>query len=418
MKEKKMKRALMIPVMLLTLALVVSCGGGKSVKKGDKSASNPNHGQATGYAAIYDGDLGLARDKATDDACRKLVEQILGTNISSSATVQDFQLVSSIVEASSTGMVKNQKVVKEGKADAETYSVTIEGDVYPAAVGDLIRTTLDNYGRPKFMVLLNETFEKKQNSPGMTVSELSIMEIMGNSGFQFVDPSTVISLIQKDKSDMQKAISGQVRGNDGVQSLLLDDVGAEVIIFGEVKTSDQSEAIKSLNKNMKSKQAIVNLKAVDVYTGDILATVSHNAPAIHIDNDTASKNAIQACLGSNRVLGKNDEEGKFQAGNFMNQITRKFLESATRRPIQLRVAGLDQKGMIKFREFLIQRCRGIKKVEVKGQQGKETRLNVLFAGKTVDLTDEFTNKAAAGGFNIEIVKSYPNKIQLIATKKD
>jgi len=416
LKEKMMKRVLMIPVMLLTLALVVSCGGGKNVKNDNKPASDPNHGQATGYAAIYDGDTGLARDKATEDACRKLVEQILGNNVSYSAQVQDFQLVSSIVEASSTGMVKNRKVIKEGKEDAETFAVTIEGDVYPAAVGDLIRTTLENYGRPKFMVLLNETFEKKQNTPGMTVSELSIMEIMGNSGFQFVDPATVLSLIQKDKADMQKAISGQVRGNEDVQSLLLDDVGAEVIIYGEVKTSDQSEAIKSLNKNMKSKQAIVNLKAVDVYTGDILATVSHNAPAIHIDNDTASKNAIQACLGSNRVLGKTNDEGKFEAGNFINQITRKFLESATRRPIQLRVAGLDQKEMIKFREFLLQRCRGIKKVEVKGQQGKETKLEVLFAGKTVDLTDEFANKADKSGFDVQIVKSYPNKIQLVAKK--
>ena len=167
---------------------------------------------------------------------------------------------------------------------------------------------------------------------------------------------------------------------------------------------------------MKSKQAIVNLKAVDVYTGDIIATVSHNAPAIHIDSATASKNAIQACLGSNRVLGKMDDEGKFAAGNFMNQITRKFLESATRRPIQLRVAGLDNKEMIKFREFLLQRVRGVKKVEVKGQQGKETKLEILFAGKTVDLTDEFTNKASGNGFDIQIVKSYPNKVQMIAKK--
>jgi len=409
-----MKRFIMVPVVLLTLALVLSCGGGKNVKKDDKkTAGNPNRGQATGFAAIYDNDIGLARDKATDDACRKLVEQILGTNINSKQTVEDFRLVSSIVEASAAGMVKNRTVIKEGKKDSDTYEVTIEGEVYPAAVGDLIRTTLDNYGRPKFMVLLNETFEGKMNTPGMTVSEMSIMEIMGNSGFQFVDPSVTLSLIKKDKADMQKAMRGDVK-NEVVQSLLLDDVGAEVIIFGEVKTADQSATIRKLSKDMKSKQAIVNLKAVDVYTGDVLAAVSHNAPAIHIDDATASKNAIQQCLGSNRVLGRMGDDGVFEAGNFMNQITRKFLEAATRRPIQLRVGGLNNKEMIKFRDFLLQRVRGVKKVEVKGQQGKETKLEILFAGKTVDLTDELTNKSTAGGFDIEIVKSYPNKVQFVA----
>jgi hypothetical protein len=412
-----MKRTAVLAVMFLAVALVVSCGGGKNVKDNKPAANNPNRGQATGYAAVYDNDIGLARDKATEDACRKLVEQILGNTVSGSSMVQDFQLVSSIVESTSIGMVKNRKVIKEGREGADTFAVTIEGEVYPAAVGDAIRQTLDNYGRPRFMVLLRETFEGKTNTPGMTVSELSIMEIMGNSGFQFVDPGTILSLIQKDKADMQKAMAGQVRGNEAVQSLLLDDVGAEVIIFGEVQTSDQSEAMKQYSKNMKSKQAIVNLKAVDVYTGDIIATVSHNAPGIHIDAATASKNAIQSCLSSDRVLGKMGDDGKFAAGNFMNQITRKFLESATRRPIQLRVGGLSNQDMIAFREFLTQRCRGVKKVEVKGQQGKETKLEVLFSGKTVDLTDEFATKGAAGGFDITIVKSYPNKIQITANKK-
>jgi hypothetical protein len=221
--------------------------------------------------------------------------------------------------------------------------------------------------------------------------------------------------MKKDRTDMQKAMAGQVRGDDKVQSLILNDAGAEVIIFGDIQTSDQSEALKKFN--MKSKRAIVNLKAVDVYTGDILASVSADAPGADINADVASKKSIQQALGSNKVLGKADDSGQFQPGNFMNQITRKFIESATRRPIQLSVVGLDNQQMIKFRDFLSQRCRGVKKVEVKGQQGKETRLEVLFAGKAVDLTDEFANKANAAGFAINIIKSYPNKIQMTVQQK-
>ena len=280
-----------------------------------------------------------------------------------------------------------------------------------------IRSTLENYGRPKFIVLLKETFEGTTHEPGLTTSELSMMETMGNQGFQFVDAATVQSLMKQDRADMQKAMAGQVRGNEAVQKLLLSDNGAEVIIYGEVTTTaQQSAALAKINPNMKSRQAVINLKAVDVYTGDILASVAANAPGMHIDPNTASITAIKNCLGTKNVIGKTDDYGQFQAGNFMNQITRKFLESATRRPIQLNVGGLTNPEMIKFREFLSQRCRGVKKVEVKGQQGNEAKLEVLFAGKTVDLTDEFANKSAAGGFEINIVKSYPNKIQLIAKK--
>lgn len=411
-----MKRTFKFLSILLVLILAVSCGG-ENVKKDDGGARQgpSNHGQATGYATIFDNDTGLARDKASDDASRKLVETVLGNTVSGSSMVQDFQLVSSIVESSSTGMVKNQRVIKEGN-DNGTYYVTLEGDVFPAAVGEAIRAAIENYGRPKFMILLNETFEGKINTPGMTVTELTMMEIMGNAGFEFVDAATVLSLMEQDKADMQKAMRGQINGNEAVQDLVLQDAGAEVIIYGEVKTSDQTASLARYNPNMKSKQAIVNLKAVDVYTGAILAATSHNAPGMHIDADTASKNAIQACLGSSKVLGKEGDEGTFESGDFMNQITRKFLESATRRPIQLKVAGLNAQEMIKFRDFLSQRCRGVKKVEVKGQQGSETKLEVLFSGKTVDLTDEFANKADEAGFSINIVKSYPNKIQLIAKK--
>lgn len=412
-----MKRSALTGILVLSFALIVACGDKNVKTEQSKATGDALHGQATGMAAIYDNDKGLARDRAIEDACQKLVGSVLGTSISSSSMVKDFQLISSIVESASTGMVKNQRFLKDTVEGGDTYVVTIEGDVYPSAVGDAIRSTLENYGRPKFIVLLKETFEGTTHEPGLTTSELSIMETMGNQGFQFVDASTVQSLMKQDRADMQKAMAGQVRGNEAVQNLLLSDNGAEVIIYGEVTTAaQQSAALTKINANMKSRQAVINLKAVDVYTGDILATVSANAPGIHIDPNTASITAIKACLGSKNVIGKTDDYGQFQAGNFMNQITRKFLESATRRPIQLRVAGLTNPEMIKFRDFLSQRCRGVKKVEVKGQQGNEIKLEVLFAGKTVDLTDEFANKGTAGGFDINIVKSYPNKVQLTAKK--
>ena len=399
---------------LLTLAFFISglitCGGGKQVKSSGKN--NEMWGQATGYGTIYDNDTSLARDRAIDDAMNKLVKTVLGTTVEGRSVVQDFQLVESIVEAKSTGMVKNWKILKEG-AEQGAFVVTIEGEVFPQAVNDTIQATLKNYGRPKFMVLVNETFEGKENDPGYTVTELSMMEIMGNAGFEFVDAAMTQQLMKRERNKMTQAISGKI-GRD-VQEMLLDDAGAECIITGQIKTTDQSNVMKSYSSNMKSKQAIINIKAIDVYTGNILASTSANAPGIHIDDATASKTAIQACL--KRILGStNEETGTFQSGPFMNQITKKFLEAATKRMIMITIAGLSYDDLTKFRNQIENRVRGINKVYTRGQSGKAAKIEVEFAGKTTDLADELNAKSKGLGFNIEIKETFPNKLVLTAEK--
>lgn len=395
--------------LVFTGALFCGGGSGKQVKK---DSGNKMRGQATGYGTIYLDDKALARDRAIDDAMNKLVKKILGTTVEGRSVVEDFALVESIVEARSTGMVRDWKILKEG-AESGAFVVTIEGEVYPQAVNDTIEATLRNYGRPKFMVLINETFEGKRNLPGYTVTELTMMDIMGNAGFEFVDPAVTQELMRKEKKKMSSALRGRVSGD--VQEVLLDDIGAEVLITGTARTSDQSKALKKFSKTMKSKQAILNLKAVDVYTGRILASTSVNMPGVHIDDDTASKIAIQRAL--QKVLGKVDEEqGKFVSGRFMNQITKKFLLSATQRMIMITITGLNYKELTDFRNQLNHKVRGIKKVYSRGQAGKASKIEVEFAGKTTDLADELSAKSEKLGYGIEVKEVYPNKMMLNISK--
>ena len=408
---------LVSPVAVVFLTAFIACGGGTKgqVKKDDRGGKGGCElcGEATGYAQIFDNDQSLARDRAIDDAMNKLVGSKLGTFITGASVVEDFALVSSIVEAKTTGMVRNWKVLKEG-AQEGAFVVTIYGEVYPQAVNDTIESTLKNYGRPKFMVLIKETFEGRQNMPGFTVTELTMMELMGNAGFEFVDAAMTQQLMRRDRAKMQMAIAGQITAG-GVQDLLMDDAGAEVIIVGEAKTMDQTAALAGISSNMKSKSAIINIKAIDVYTGSILATTSANAPGIHIEAETASKAAIQRTL--QKILGKtNEETGKFESGPFMNQITKKFLKSATERMITMSIVGLDFTDLTKFRNEVQNRVRGIKKVYVRGQAGITAKVEVEFAGKTDDLAQELNAKGQALGFDIQIKETYPNKIMLTAKR--
>lgn len=397
-------------VVLIFITGITSCGSSGQVKK-DDTGGNDMRGEATGYGTVYDNDTALARDRAIDDAMNKLVKKVLGTSVQGRSVVQDFALIESIVEAKSTGMVRDWKILKEGPEQG-AFVVTLEGEVFPQAVNDTIEATLQNYGRPKFMVLINETFEGKKNNPGFTVSELTMMDIMGNAGFEFVDAAMTQQLMERESRKMKQAIKGRVTGN--VQEILLDDVGAECIIIGEAKTRDQSHAMSGYSKNMKSKQAIINLKAIDVYTGRILASKSANSPGIHIDSSTASKQAIQRCL--QKILGRMDDEtGKFKSGPFMNQITKKFLRAATQRMIMMNITGLTYKELTKFRNQIEHRIRGINKVYSRGQSGKAAKIEVEFAGKTTDLADELNAKAENLGFEVEIKETFPNKITIFAS---
>lgn len=404
-----MKKNISIIFFITLAAILISCGGGSSKQtKSSSSSQNKMTGTMTGLAKIYDNDVALARDRAIDDAMNKLVKQKLGTTISGRSIVEDFALVESIVEARSTGMVKDWNIVNEWSQDGH-YWVKINGTVYPKAVEDTIRQTIENYGRPRFMCLIKESFDGKLNMPGLTVTELEMMNIMGDVGFEFVDAAMTQQLLQKERSKMQKAMNGQVSGD--VQSLLLDDAGAEVIIIGEAKTTDQSAALAKYNTNMKSKSAIINLKAIDVYTGRILASVSAQAPGAHINPEAASRLAIKRALKKSNFLGTGDK-----TGDFINRISKKFLVSATRRVITLNISGLDYKDMKRFRDVLSQRVRGISKVYSRGTAGKYAKLEVQFAGKTTDLADELQGKAESLGFEIVIKETYPNRIMIEAKR--
>lgn len=403
-----MRKLASVIAFISLFSLLISCGGGGSTQPDTGKSEDPMRGTEKGIAKIYDEDISLARDRAIDDAMNKLVKKKLGSIVSGRSIVEDYQLVESIVEARSTGMVKDYTVDNEYSQDGH-YWVVLTGTVYPQAVKDTIRQTIENYGRPRFMCLIQETFEGKTNTPGFTVTELEMMNIMGDVGFEFVDAAMTQQLLKKERTKMAKAMRGQVSGD--VQDLLLEDAGAEVIIIGQATTSDQSGALAKYNTNMKSKSAIINVKAIDVYTGRILASVSSQGPGAHINSDAASRKAIKTALTKKNFLGKDGN-----TGSFIDRITKKFLVSATRRVITLNVTGLDYKDLTKFRNVLGTRIRGISKVYSRGSAGKAAKLEVQFAGKTTDLADELQGKADSIGFEIIVKETYPNRIMITAKR--
>jgi hypothetical protein len=210
---------------------------------------------------------------------------------------------------------------------------------------------------------------------------------------------------------MSRAMGGQI--SEDVQNLLLNDHGAEVLIIGTAQTKDQSAALRDYSSTMKSKSAIVRLKALDMYTGQVLATTSTDAPGVHIQDDTASKKAIENVV--KKILGgKNEDTGEMKRGKFMEDIVRNFARAATHRPISVYITGLDYNGLKKFRDQVSNRVRGVQQVLDRGRVGAAARLEILFTGTTSEFTDELMAKADKLGFQISTPQSFPNRVTLKA----
>src|SRR5262245_25397452 len=79
------------------------------------AGQEPQTVEIEGFAAVVNNDIAQARDKAIDDAKRKAVEQVAGSQVSSESISENFQLVSDKIYARASGFVKNYSISSELK---------------------------------------------------------------------------------------------------------------------------------------------------------------------------------------------------------------------------------------------------------------------------------------------------------------
>jgi hypothetical protein len=405
-----MKRSIQILSVIIALIFIISCGGGENTRDTDtKGKGQKLRGTEEGCATVWFGDVALARDRALNDAKNKLVEKLLGSTISGESIVENYRLVKNIIKAKSYGLVKDIDIIEQGLDESEkAYCVTIRGTVEPAVVEDAIADALERYGNPKFMVLINEVVEGQVRRPGFTTAESTIIEYLRDLELDFVDIDMTRNLMKRERTKMNKALTGQV-GQD-VQDLLLAGPGAEVLIIGKVKTSHNPMLKGEGYENWKSRSATVKLKAIDVYTGRILYQMERDAPAAHINPVVAAQNAIKFAV--KKIIGKPLRDGRFKTGKFLNTIIHEFTKAATRRPISALVTGLSMTDLNKFKNQLEHRIRGVAAIKQEGRVGKAAKLVIFFAGQTHEFTQELKAKSDKLGYEINMPEEFPNRVIL------
>jgi hypothetical protein len=371
---------------------------------------------AEGMAGVQ-GDPAIARDNAIQDALRKAVEQAVGTMVASETLVENFQVVKDNIYNKSTGYIKEYKIVKESPGK-DLHTVTISAVV---GTGDLkndlgaLGLMQARVGKPRTLFMIAEQNIGQEillywwgswgsrggaafagQSVEMAVSETVLKEEFLNRGFNVIDISAVTG-----KFEISNAYRIADLTDTGAREIGRK-MGAEIIIKGKALAK---EGPRTAGSSVGSYLADITLSAVRVDNGQVLASARNSAPARHISQHVGGNQAIE-----NAARGIADK--------LIEQITAKWTaETSGGQLIQLTIRGLSgMKDLVKIKEFLRGKVRGVQNVIQRSFEKGEAVLEVDAKGTAQSIGDELAAKPIQG-LDLDITSATGNTLELCVAGK-
>lgn len=381
-----MKKLRFAVLFAISTALVIA-GGCKSGNQ--KTVGADGWVEVTGVAAVQNGNLGLAKDEALKDAKRVAVQEVLGSIVSARTDVKNFQLVQQSVTSKTEGLIETFSILSAAATSDTEYQVRIKAKVSTALVTQAIEEVVSSQGKPRMMVIIDESFNGRSDSNKVAQTEIETQFIA--QGFPFVDRSTVERLVARNKRKIASALGGD---NSAARSLGVD-AGAEIILVG---TSRVKEAGKISGTQMISVQADLNVRVIDINTGKILTAGQEHGAYPHINAESGAVEAVKKAVTPLR-------------DKLVTDIV-KLWDINRGNTIALLITGVDYEKLMVLRSELIEKVRGVKAVNPKGSSGKAAKLEVEFEGSSFDLADRLLTSGLSVKLKIGDVK--PNSLDVSA----
>ena len=188
---------------------------------------------ARGIAPIVNNDEKRARQLALQDAYREAISRGVGTEIGELFEMKNFEKIVDVVVKRSIGIVKNYKVLHEGrtKKNENQYEILIEAEVGEGSKGDLMALALflEVIDSPKVLILLHE-----YESPSTGAGESKDLEIkIGGKE----DTIEIRQRSEKKGVDSLKEIS--IDNAEVVLAKYFHDVGYTVLTSKDVLTGNE-----------------------------------------------------------------------------------------------------------------------------------------------------------------------------------
>lgn len=352
--------------------------------------------EAKGEAAIIQGDKAQARDKAIDDALRKAVESAVGTMISSETISENYQLLSDRIYSHSDGYVQKYRITDEREGDG-VYIVEVKAKVTTGSIhNDLqsLQLLMERKDMPRVLIMVAEQNigETKMSywwggqsghvlSEDMRIVESTILNIMREKGFTFVDPETLSGT---------KKVSVPVALLSNKQAMRVARTSdAELLIVGKAVARDLGQTWEGTR--YKTASAEVSIRAINTSNGEIIASVSVPGQAWNINATAAGSQALR-------------NAGKAAAEKLIEQITAKWVaETSSTSRVRVTVSGVKNSRMLKkLIGVMSGQVRSVKSVHTRRMKAGVAELEIMLAGKTRDLAAELEAKDFGGVFKLEV----------------
>ncbi|MCB0296773.1 MAG: hypothetical protein KDG51_16390, partial [Calditrichaeota bacterium] len=307
---------------------------------------------AKGLGAIIAGDEAKASDDALASALRNAVEQVVGTMIQSNTLVENYQLVEDRIYNRTQGYVKSYQKIGESNRGNNVVEVTIRAVVKKSNLeSDLaaIGLLMGQKNKPRMMVLIDEKnmgthYGYYNVDMNTTATEFTNKFI--EKGFSFVDQNVVANKLRKE------AVLAAIQGDAAAAQSIAQESGAEVLIIGTAISKPASGGAKVVrDAGLVSCQATMNLRAVRADDGNIIAVVSKQGAAVHIDQMTGGTQALQKAAG-------------MAAEELMAKILKAWQKDVySSASIQMRVMNIPGfNDLLKFKNMLQSYVRGVQNI--------------------------------------------------------
>jgi len=361
---------------------------------------------AEGVAAIQGNARDIARDAALEDAQKRAVEQAIGILIDSQTQVENYQLISDKILSQTKGYIKRYNISSE-TADSGLLRVRINAEV---ALGQLtddlsgIGILLGRMHKPRTIVMIAEQNIGREayawwlgahgEQADLNVVENSFMDKFTEKGFEFIDHEVAAKEIK---------VTAAYRVQDlsvAQAKTLAAQADAEVVIIGKAV----AKLYGDVGGGMKSVQADLSARAVRIDTGQVIATATTHAAAVHITEITAGTEALKkaANQAAEEMLGK------------ILAVYSK--ETGGTRSVNITITGLNKNQFAKFKDVLLNQVRGIKDLHERNFSGTTAKISVDSKNSAQSISDEILLKNF-GTFAVEVVSSTANSLELKVSPK-
>lgn len=362
---------------------------------------------ARGVGLILNGDLAKAEDDAKASAFRNALEQVIGTMVESDVLVQNYQTIEDNIYSHTQGYVKRYEVVNKAQRNDNILELTIRAVVKKGNLKNdmqAIGLLISRKGKPRLMVMIDEKNMDQYYhswSIDMNTTENALMNKLMEKGFPFVDRETVFRKLKKDE------ILAALNGDETAAQSIASQSGAEVLLVGKAVSKAASGGPAVLKQSgMVSCQATVNIRALRADDGMMLATVSEQAAAAHIDQLTGGTMALERAANS----------ASDQLADKILARWQQDVYSAT--TVNLRVLNVESySDMVKFKNMLPHYVRGVQKVFQRDFSQNTASFDLDVKGTANQVAEELAMKDFSP-YAVEIINVTQNTIVAKLMKKE